>query len=142
MTSRVSLGVRTGYSSSCSSRPRVRIAGCAPAARWRSEARRATTSSSRSAKSKFMVSGVSSEVWSSLCGVIGRSGGSRDPGDLSDGREAEADLLQPVVPEASHALAGRDLRDLIGRSALEHEGADLLAQRHDLVEADPALIAR
>src|SRR4051794_33403690 len=142
MISRVSLGVRIGYSSSCRSRPRVRIAGCAPAARWRSEARRATTSSSRSAKSNCMVSGGLLEGSRSLWGVIGSFGGSRDSRDLGDGRQAEPDLLEAVVSEAPHALAARDLADLIGRSALEDERADLLAERHELVEADPALVAR
>src|SRR4051812_8248229 len=78
----------------------------------------------------------------SLWGVIGRFGGSRDSGDLCDGREAEADLLEPVVAEPPHALSARDLADLIGRSALEDERTDLLGERHHLVEPDAALVAR
>src|SRR5947208_1108204 len=130
-SSRVSLGVRIGYSSSCVRRPRVRIAGWAPADKWRSEARRATVSSSRSAKSKFMRWGLPRRSWSrSVC--IGRSRRSRHSGHLGDGRQAELDLLQPVVPEAPHALLHGGSGDLIGRTALEDERADLLVDRHDL----------
>src|SRR4051794_40432536 len=55
MTSRVSVGVRVGYSSRGTRRPRTRTVGGAPAVRWRSDARRSRTSSSRPAKSKSMV---------------------------------------------------------------------------------------
>src|SRR4051812_34852900 len=58
MTSRVSVGVRVGYSSRGTRRPRIRTVGGAPAVRWRSDARRSRTSSNRSAKSKSIVARV------------------------------------------------------------------------------------
>src|SRR6476661_7935960 len=55
MISRVSDGDSFGYSSTAERRPRTRTVGWAPADRCRSDARRETTSISRSAKSMSIV---------------------------------------------------------------------------------------
>src|SRR3954452_19249500 len=79
------------------------------------------TSMRMSAKSKFM---------------------SGHPRDFLDGGDAEPDLLQPVVLQEAHALLDRLLRDHVGRHAVDRHLADLVGHRHDLVEADAALVAR
>src|SRR5215218_4302546 len=65
-----------------------------------------------------------------------------DAGDLGDGGEAAADLLQAVLAEAHHALVHGGVRDGLGGLAGHGERADRLRDPHDLVKADPALVAR
>src|SRR3954465_1573987 len=69
------------------------------------------------------------------------SPGRRDARDLGDRRDAVAHLVEAVVAQAAHAVAHRDRGDAVGRRALDRERADLLGDRHDLVEPDPALVA-
>src|SRR5919112_344544 len=129
MTSRVSCGVRCGYSNACS-RPWCRIMGGEPAVRWRSEAFRSITCSRTSAKSK------------SIRSPIGWRVGLRDPCHLGNGRDSVLDLLEAVRAQRTHALGDGDLADFLGRSALDGELADLVRDGHHLVEPDAALVAR
>src|SRR5918996_1871791 len=129
MTSRVSCGVRCGYSSACSL-PWWRIMGGEPAVRWRSEALRSITCSRTSAKSNSIVIPYRQKIRS------------RDPRDLCDGRDAVLDLLEAVDPQGTHPLGHGHLADVLGGGALNGEVADLVAHRHHLVEAGAALVAR
>src|SRR3954451_25370796 len=65
----------------------------------------------------------------------------RDARDLGDRRDAAAHLLQAVLAQAHHALAHRLVGDRVGGLARDRHLADRLGDRHDLVEADPALVA-
>src|SRR3954467_5441085 len=104
--------------------------GGEPAVRWRSEAFRSITCSRTSAKSK------------SIRSPIGWRAGLRDPCHLGNGRDSVLDLLEAVRAQRAHALRDGHLADFLGGSALDREVADLVRDRHDLVQADPALVAR
>src|SRR5918992_777947 len=104
--------------------------GAEPAVRWRSEALRSITCSRTSAKSNSIVTPYRQ---------IARS---RDPRHLGDGRDAVLDLLEAVDAQGTHALADGDLADVLGGGALHREVPDLVADRHHLVEAGAALVAR
>src|SRR4051812_42976967 len=133
------------------SEPRTRMVGGAPEVMWRSEALCSTTLSRMSAKSKFMPTKASALRLCRLSGVcaLGRPddrGGAEglprlpcpgDSGDLGDRREPAADLLQPVLAQAHHALVHGGVHDRLGGLAGDGQGADGVADPHDLVEPDP-----
>src|SRR3954447_7686433 len=141
MISRVSVGVRFGIPSRGTSEPRTRMVGGAPEVMWRSEALCSTTLSRMSAKSKFMPPGASASRWSPLSGAAALAGAG-DACDLGDRRQPATDLLEAVLAQAHHALVHRGVHDRLGRLARDRERADGVAHPHDLVEADPALVAR
>src|SRR5919107_4012919 len=91
---------------------------------------RSITCSRRSAKSK------------STSLLIGRNGSLRDPRHLGDGRDAVFDLLKAVRAQRPHSLRDSDLADLVGTGPLYRQIPDLVGDRHDLVEAGTALVAR
>src|SRR4051794_136671 len=64
-----------------------------------------------------------------------------DAEDLLEGGVAEADLAQAVGAQRDHALHHRDLLQVVRRSALDDQLLDLLGDRHDLVEREPAPVA-
>src|ERR1700743_1386790 len=97
-------------SSRGTSEPRTRMVGGAPEVMWRSEALCSTTLSRMSAKSKFMPSLVSAGT-AGACSGVGALAGSGHAGDLGDRRQAAADLLQPVLAQAHHALVHRGVGD-------------------------------
>src|SRR5215212_830484 len=103
--------------------------GGEPAVRWRSEAFRSITCSRTSAKSK------------SIRSPIGWRVGLRDPCHLGNGRDSVLDLLETVRAQRAHALRDGHLADFVCRRALHRELADLVGDRHDLVQADTALVA-
>src|SRR5689334_2640313 len=103
--------------------------GGEPAVRWRSEAFRSITCSRTSAKSK------------SIRSPIGWRVGLRDPCHLGNGRDSVFDLLEAVRAQRAHALRDGDLANFVGGRALHRELTDLVRDRHDLVQADPALVA-
>src|SRR3954451_9579020 len=103
--------------------------GGEPAVRWRSEAFRSITCSRTSAKSK------------SISSPIGWRAGLRDPCHLGYGRDSVLDLLEAVRAQRAHALGDGDLANCLGRGALDRQVADLVRDRHDLVEAGPSLVA-
>src|SRR4051794_30721157 len=107
---------------------------------WRSEALCSTTLSRMSAKSKFMPSLASALRSRPLSRgyALARAG---DAGDLGDRRQAAADLLEPVLAQAHHALVHGGVHDRLRGLAGDGERADRLADPHDLIEADPALVA-
>src|SRR3712207_635743 len=71
----------------------------------------------------------------------GRSARAGDARDLGDRRDAAPDLLEAVLAQAHHALADRLVGDRVGRLAGHGHLADRLGDRHDLIEADAALVA-
>src|SRR5215207_4111909 len=103
--------------------------GGEPAVRWRSEAFRSITCSRTSAKSK------------SIRSPIGWRAGLRDPCHLGYGRDSVLDLLEAIRTQRAHALRDGHFADLIGGRPLDREVADLVRDRHDLVQADTALVA-
>src|SRR4051794_33583014 len=113
MISRVSVGVRFGMPSSGTREPRTRIVGGAPEVMWRSEALCSTTLSRMSAKSKFMPPGASASGGPRLSGgwPLPCAGDARD---LGDRRQPAADLLQPVLAQAHHALVHGGVHDRLG----------------------------
>src|SRR4051794_29649858 len=133
MISRVSVGVRFGIPWSGTSEPRTRIVGGAPEVMWRSEALCSTTLSRMSAKSKFMPPGASASRWSLLSRAWALPG-SGDARDLGDRRQPAADLLQPVLAQAHHALVHGGVHDRLRGLARDGERADGVADPHDLVE--------
>src|SRR4051794_39098873 len=141
MISRVSVGVRFGIPSRGTSEPRTRMVGGAPEVMWRSEALCSTTLSRMSAKSKFMPPGASASRWPPLsgCQALPCSG---DACDLGDRRQPAADLLEAVLAQAHHALVYGGVHDRLRGLAGDGQRADGVADPHDLVEADPALVAR
>src|SRR3954468_8335733 len=141
MISRVSVGVRFGIPSRGTSEPRTRMVGGAPEVMWRSEALCSTTLSRMSAKSKFMPPGASASRWSLLSRAWALPG-SGDARDLGDRRQPAADLLQPVLAQAHHALVHGGVHDRLGGLAGHGQRPDRVAHPHDLVEADPPLVAR
>src|SRR4051794_35110993 len=140
MISRVSVGVRFGIPSRGTSEPRTRMVGGAPEVMWRSEALCSTTLSKMSAKSKFMPPLASARRPRRLSGV-GALAGAGDAGDLGDRGQAAADLLEAVLAQAHHALVHGGVHDRLGRLARDRQGADRVRHPHDLVQADPALVA-
>src|SRR3954454_6923677 len=127
--------------SSGTSEPRTRTVGGAPEVMWRSEALCSTTLSRMSAKSKFMPPG-SSAGGPHVCSGVSALPRAGDAGDLGDRGQAAADLLEPVLAQAHHALVDGRVGDRLGRLAGHGERADRVADPHHLVEADPALVAR
>ena len=73
--------------------------------------------------------------------LIGSHRGTRNSGNFLDRGEPHADLVDAVLLERAHALLDRDRRDAVGGRALDRQLADLLRDRHRLVEADAALVA-
>src|SRR3954452_19894072 len=138
MISRVSVGVSFGSPSTGTSEPRTRIIGGAPAVMWRSDALRRTTSRRISEKSKVMAAIPSS---ASTDGFVRDSASARDAGDLGDRGEPAADLLQPVLAQAHHALVDGRVGDRLGGLAGHGERADGVADPHDLIQPDAALVA-
>src|SRR4051794_10711711 len=141
MISRVSVGVRFGMPSRGTSEPRTRMVGGAPEVMWRSEALCSTTLSRMSAKSKFMpplASALRAPRFSGVC-ALARAG---DAGDLGDRRQPASDLLQAVLAQAHHALVHGGVHDRLGGLAGDGQRTNGVAHPHDLVEADPALVAR
>src|SRR5919197_190675 len=140
MISRVSVGVMFGYPSSGTRDPRTRTVGGAPEVMWRSEALCSTTLSRMSAKSKFMPPHSSAARPRCLSGAqaLARA---RDAGDLGDRGQAAADLLQPVLAQPHHSLVDRRVGDRLGGLARDGKRADRVGHPHDLVQADPALVA-
>src|SRR5665647_2356779 len=63
-------------------------------------------------------------------------------GDLLHGGHAQEYFVDAVFAQGLHPLCRSHARDLIGALALDGEPADRLAHDHDLVEAEPPLIAR
>src|SRR6202040_3551342 len=61
--------------------------------------------------------------------------------DLGHRRATLLDLLQPVVAQAGHALAHRDVADRLSGAAFQRERLDLGGHLHHLVQADAAAIA-
>src|SRR4051794_39007312 len=141
MISRVSVGVRFGIPSRGTSEPRTRMVGGAPEVMWRSEALCSTTLSKMSAKSKFMPLQASARAVPALSGVRALPGAGYAR-DLGDRRQPAADLLQAVLAQAHHALVHGGVHDRLGGFARDRQGADRVADPHDLVQADPALVAR
>src|SRR5215207_444727 len=103
--------------------------GGEPAVKWRSEALRSITCSRTSAKSN------------SIRTPIGWRVRSRDSCHLGNGRDAVFDLFEAVRAQRTHALRDGNLPDLLGRGTLDREVPNLVADRHDLIEARPALVA-
>src|SRR3954451_9693303 len=143
--------------------PRLRSIGGEPEVRWRSDAFCLTTSIRMSEKSKFMgdrcigrargdlkggspaTEDAAAAPASTGCGDARRGcalARACDAGDLGDRGQAAADLLEAVLAEAHHALVHGGVRDVLGRLAGDRHAADRLRDPHDLVEADPALVAR
>src|SRR5712691_11277856 len=65
-----------------------------------------------------------------------------DARELFDGRETGRDLRDAVVPECSHALGDRGTLEVLAARLLDRERLELLAHLEQLVDADPAAIAR
>src|SRR4051794_13649657 len=130
-----------GWPSSGTSEPRTRIVGGAPDVMWRSDALCSTTLSRMSAKSKFMPSPTSAvgPTFCSRAKALARAG---DAGDLRDRRQAAADLLQAVLAQAHHAFVHGGVHDRLRGLARDRERPDRVRDPHDLIEADPALVAR
>src|SRR5215210_8831522 len=103
--------------------------GGEPAVRWRSEAFRSITCSRTSAKSN------------SIRTPIGWRVSLRDPCHLGNGRHAVFDLFEAVRAQRAHALRDGNLANLLRRGALDREVSNLVAHRHHLVQAGPALVA-
>src|ERR1700750_345878 len=103
--------------------------GGEPAVRCRSEAFRSMTWIRTSAKSNSIT-----------CPYLQRAS-SRDSRNFGDGRDAVFDLFETVETQRAHPLLHGDLQDLIGRRALDREGADLLGDLHHLVHAAASLVA-
>src|SRR3954462_7030072 len=127
--------------SSGTSEPRTRTVGGAPEVMWRSEALCSTTLSRMSAKSKFMPPG-SSAGGPHVCSGVSALPRAGDAGDLSDRGQAAADLLEPVLAQAHHALVDGRVGDRLRRLARHGERADGVGDPNDLIQADPALVAR
>src|SRR6476660_1218141 len=121
--------------------PRTRIVGGAPEVMWRSEALCSTTLSKMSAKSKFMPPPTSA-VGTRFCSRAKALACAGDACDLGDRRQAAANLLEPVLAQAHHALVHGGVHDRLRGLARDGQRADRVADPHDLVEADPALVAR
>src|SRR5579875_1977261 len=148
MTSRVIVPLSTGYSLSDISRPRMRRIGWAPTLRWRSEALRATTSLSSSAKSSSITAPIGARapvVRPTRPGLDERmrrlSGRAEHAQDLRHRRQALAHLLETVIAHPAHPLRDRDVANFIRGGALERELPDLARHRHHLVDRDPATVA-
>src|SRR5919106_1303425 len=82
------------------------------------------------------IGGEPAVTWRSDAHTSARAGDARDLGDRG---EAAADLLEPVLAQAHHALVDRRMGDRLGGLAGDGERADRLRDPHDLVEADAAL---
>src|SRR5579862_3582645 len=65
-----------------------------------------------------------------------------DPGKLLDRGQPARDLRQAVVPERPHAAADGCTVDLVACRLGCGERLDLLGHRQQLVDADPAAVAR
>src|SRR5271165_6821462 len=146
MISLVSVDESFGYSSTGESRPRTRTVGWAPELRCRSDARRCTTSISRSAKSMSMgwpigPRGLPGDSPVAGWTKVGASGRADDAGDLGDRGPALPDLLQPVVAKAGHPLLHGNHPDRLRWLPFERHRLDLRGHHHHLVQPDPALVA-
>src|SRR3989338_8305356 len=98
---------------------------------WRSDAPRSTMSCSRSAMLAAMLSPRRKRPPS----------GQGDPEDLFDRRGSLDDLHEPGLPERPHALRLCDRPELRGLRPLEHRLADLVGDRHHLVDRHTSLHA-
>src|ERR1022692_553675 len=93
-----------------------------------------------------IILGSSMGYWDGFSGSLPRGIALRCPlergvlFDLGDGREAQQDLLEPVVAERPVAHLGRRARDLLDASLLGDERANLLGYQHELVDRDAALV--
>src|SRR5690348_15966203 len=105
------------------SEPRTRIVGGAPEVMWRSEALCSTTLSRMSAKSKFMPPPTSA-VGVTFCSRAQALAGARDAGDFRDGGQTAANLLQPVLAQAHHALLHGGVHDRLRGLARDRQRAD------------------
>src|SRR3954453_19962136 len=65
----------------------------------------------------------------------------RDARELGERRQPGEDLLQALGAQRAHAGPRGRLGDRVARRARHGEPADLVGDRHDLVEADAALVA-
>src|SRR5215212_2993391 len=63
-------------------------------------------------------------------------------GELFDRRQAGGHLGEAVVPERPHALADRGALDLLAAGVPHGQALELLRHGEQLVDADPALVAR
>src|SRR4051794_15574296 len=140
MISRVSVGVRFGIPSRGTSEPRTRMVGGAPEVMWRSEALCSTTLSRMSAKSKFMPPEASASGRRGLSGAAALAGAG-DARDLGDRGQPASDLLEAVLAQAHHALVHGGVHDRLGGLSRHRQGPNRVGHPHDLVEADPALVA-
>src|SRR5918996_3120588 len=64
-----------------------------------------------------------------------------DAGEFFERREARGDLREAVVPEGIHAHVEGGALELLAARVLRGEAAEVLAHHHELVDADPALVA-
>src|SRR4051812_9474670 len=94
-----------------------------------------------SAKSKFMPPPTSACV-AAICSGVSALPRTGDAGDLGDRRQAAPDLLEAVLAQPHHALVDRGVHDRLRGLARYGERADRVADPHDLIEADPPLVAR
>src|SRR5947207_13288728 len=124
---------------------------------WRSEARRDTTSISRSAKSMSIALPIDAPAGAVAAVRAALDKGSRaqpafpgpprtsaaadDAGDLGDRGAALFDLLEAVVGQAPHPLPNGHVSDLLRGTALERHRLDLLGDGHDLVDPDAPAVA-
>src|SRR5918994_6353891 len=65
-----------------------------------------------------------------------------DTAQLLERRDSGHDLGQAVVPERAHALLERLLLDLFSAGAPDCHPLEVLGHDEELVDADPALVAR
>src|SRR5207249_5272259 len=74
--------------------------------------------------------------------VPDQSANSRNhPEHFGDRRDPLLRLLQPVLPQRVHPVGLRRAPDLDRRGALDRHPLDVLRDRHDLVDPDPAAVA-
>src|SRR3954462_4839996 len=65
----------------------------------------------------------------------------RDARELGERRHAGEHLLKALGAQRAHAGVGGGLGDRVGRRPGDGQLADLVSDRHDLIQADAALVA-